>query len=363
MLWAIVLLLGMVIPSFSYAALPPCWFSNGGYFPQPVDAPPVQIVTFNAVTLTIPNNRVVGQQDPNSPYSATASTGTIYITCDENVGSGLVPLYGTYSTTNNQVYVPAPGIAYQIQRSGNVLPLYSSTFNYNPEDIEGQYGGYQQSFTNNTTFSIYYTGPLPSNGTQIPAGTLLGTWNIASICIKAPIIDNNGNLQSCGVAASNYTFMQFVSGGVTLNAQTCNISSGNLTVTLPTVTVAQLGAVGATAGTTPIPPITFNQCQQTGLNVSVLISVPSSSIYGTPSQGVILSSGSAAGVGVQVLQPDGATPLALNSPFPTGISTTADTKKNKHNYSVNLFARYYHTSNPVSAGSVYATATYNLSYQ
>lgn len=348
----IALLLCMAIPTLSYAALPTCWFTNDAYGDQAINAPPVQVVTFNAVTLSPTGIPGAGTQAPGNPYGATASSGTIYIACSSNTQEGLVPLYGTYSTTNQEIYAPSPGIAYQIQRAGNPLLLYP---NYT---VPGNGGYAPTAFSNNTTFSIFYTGSLPSNGTQIPAGTLLGTWNIASICIANPVVNTNNNLTSCGTAASNYTFMQFVSGGVTLNTKTCSISSGDLTVTLPTVTVAQLGAVGATTGTTPIPSITFGQCQTNNLNVSVYISVPAPSIYGSASQGVIISGGSASGVGVQVLQSDGATPLTLNSPVTTNIKTKKNTT-----YNINLFARYYHISNPVSPGSVYATATYNLSYQ
>lgn len=349
--YGLIILIFLMLPTVCYGALPPCWFVTNQNGTTAKDAPSVQVITFTSINVTLTNPPSNGQLI-NPPGFVGASSKSpaadIYIRCAQDTGEGLVPLYGTYSQPNSQVFAPAPGVAYQIRRSNNPLkiyPTYTIPTGTTP-------------FTNTTTFGLYSTGVLPSNGNQIPNGTLLGTWNVTSICISKPVVQN-GALTSCGTAASNYAFMQFVSGGVTFRAPTCSVTSGNLTTTLPTVSVGTLGPIGGTAGAVPVPPITFGACQTSGLNVSLTINAPSTNISGDPSLGVLLATGgTATGVGIQVLQSDDSTPVTLNSPFATGITTNTT-----QTFSVQLFARYYHISNPVTPGSVQATATYSLSYQ
>lgn len=346
----------VILPAISHAALPNCWFTDASGNPQ--NAPALQTVTVNAVTITFPNSPAANAQIPNSqinpnqpvPTTLGGYTATIYINCSQNTGMGLTPLYGTYDPVNNAIDPPgSPGYAIQILRSGTPLPLY-------PTQTITAGGG---TFSNTTSFKFYYTGMLPSSNANVPAGTVLGTWNIQSICLTKPQVTGgyNQSLSSCGTSASNYAFMEFISGGATLSANTCSVTSGNLAVVLPAILSSGLGAIGGTANKTPIPPITFNNCSRK-LAVSFQISVPTSNISGAATQGVLISDGTASGVGFQILQPDGSTPVTFNSPTSANITTQKNIT-----YSIQLFAQYYHISNPVSAGSVHATATYSLSYQ
>jgi type 1 fimbria pilin len=320
-----------------------CYFQDGNG--NAINAPPVQTVTFNSVTIPLPSNPT-----PNSPIgspqAATVSSGAIYITCpNSGTPGGLQPSYGTFNTTNNTIYSPTPGVAFQVLRSGTPIPLYPN----------GPLSGGTTVFSNITTFQLISTGVLPSNGNQIPAGTILGQWQFNNLCISNPQFDKKGNF-SCGTNAAVKTVIIFQSGGVTFTASTCNVSAGsqNVTVTLPSIAASALGAVGATAGTTRFG-INLTGCSP---NLVVHATLSTSNPY-TGISGVIApttGAGYASGVGIQILQTDGATPVTFDAPFLTGTTNVA-------NYAFNLYARYYQTATPVTPGQVQATATYTLTYQ
>jgi len=264
-----------------------------------------------------------------------------------NTTGGLTPIYGTYNTANNTIYSPTPGVAFQIQRSGTPIAIYNSA----------SYSGSPIQFTNTSTFQLFSTGVLPSSGNQIPAGTLLGQWQINNICINKPNVGNffGKYLISCGTAANAYTFMNFYSGGVTFTASTCSVSTGsqNMMVTLPPVTASSFSSAGTTTGTTPFS-ITLTGCTR-NLNVSATLNT------NTPyaSNGVIApatGSGNAGNVGIQLLQSNNATPVTFGTAFPVGTTSGA-------NFTFNLYAQYYQIASPVTPGTVQATATYTLTYQ
>jgi len=212
-------------------------------------------------------------------------------------------------------------------------------------------------FTNTTAFQLFSTGVLPSNGNQIPAGTLLGQWQFDNLCITNPVVRHNGgSLKSCSASANAYTIMNFYSGGVTFTASTCTVSTGsqNLVVTLPPVLASSLNSAGTTAGTVPFS-INLTGCTS---NRNVSATLNTNNPYAT-ANGVIApttGSGYAGNVGIRLLQSDGATPAAFGTAFPVG--TTSST-----NFTFNLYAQYYQTASPVTPGKVQATATYTLTYQ
>ena len=208
----------------------------------------------------------------------------------------------------------------------------------------------------NLSVGKYYTQP-GGNGNQIPAGTILGQWQFNNLCITNPQFDKKGNFIGCGTNAAVRTVIIFQSGGVTFTASTCTVSAGsqNVTVTLPSIAASALGAVGATAGTTQFA-INLTGCNP---NLSVSATLSTNSPYAGPN-GVIAptaGAGYASGVGIQILQPNGATPVTFDTAFSTG------TTNNNTNYTFNLYARYYQTAAPMTPGQVQATATYTLTYQ
>lgn len=296
----------------------------------------------NPITVALPSPPVAGAKI-GTPVTATASGSTIYINCGNGqTTGGLVATYGTYNTSNNTIYSPTPGVAFQIQRSSTPIPIYNT---------DSWYGSYQ--FTNNTTFQLFSTGTLPSSGNQIPAGTLLGKWEIDNICTS--ISYNHRNGYTCNAVANAYTFMNFYSGGVTFTASTCNVSTGsqNLVVTLPPVLANSLTSAGTTAGTTPFS-INLTGCTSK-LNVSATLNT-NNSYTGTGVIAPTAGSGYASNVGIRLLQSDGATPVTFGTAFSVG--STSGTS-----FTFNLFAQYYQIAKPVTPGQVQATATYTLTYQ
>lgn len=347
--WLLALLLALaILPNAAAAQGVVCWFENSGG--NPINAPAVQNVTMTPITIPLPSNPSAGSPIGN-PVSAAVSGATIYMDCGQNsTTGGLSSTYGTYNLSNNTIYSPTPGVAFQIQRSGNPIPIYST----------GSYSGSPITFSNTTTFQLFSTGVLPSNGNQIPAGTLLGQWQFDNLCINKPKVkyDFFGNpyLSSCGASASAYTIMNFYSGGVTFTASTCSVSTGsqNLVVTLPSVLASNLTSAGTTAGTTPFS-INLTGCTS---NRNVSATLNTNNPYAT-ANGVIApttGSGYAGNVGIRLLQSDGATPVAFGTAFPVGTTNGA-------NFTFNLYAQYYQTASPVSPGKVQATATYTLTYQ
>ena len=332
-------------PATAQAASSQCYFQDANG--NPINAPPAQTVTFSSVTIPLPSPPTAGSPI-GSPQSATASGGTIYITClSGGTPGGLQPSYGTYNTSNNTIYSPTPGVAFQVLRAGTPIPLYPN----------GPLAANTTQFTNTTTFQLISTGVLPSNGNQIPAGTILGQWQFNNLCITNPQFDKRGNFIGCDTNAAVRTVIIFQSGGVTFTASTCTVSAGsqNVTVTLPSIAASALGAVGATAGTTQFA-INLTGCNP---NLSVSATLSTNSPYAGPN-GVIAptaGAGYASGVGIQILQPNGATPVTFDTAFSTG------TTNNNTNYTFNLYARYYQTAAPMTPGQVQATATYTLTYQ
>lgn len=341
--WLLVL---AILPNAAAAQSAICWFTDSSN--APINAPtPVQSVTMSPITIPVPSPPSAGSPIGN-PVSATVSGGTIYINCGNNqTTGGLSPTYGTYNPTNSIIYSPTPGVAFQIQRNGTPIPIYNTAT-------------YQWSqFSNTSTFQLFSTGVLPSNGNQIPAGTLLGQWLIDNVCLKNPVIGNNGNLKSCTTpSGTGYAFMNFYSGGVTFTASTCSVStaSQNLAVTLPAVPQSSLTSAGTTAGTTPFS-INLTGCTS-NLKVSATLSAnnPYTSVNGViaPTTG----SGYASNVGIRILQSNGTTPVTFGTAFSVGTTSGANS-----NFTFNLYAQYYQTASPVSPGQVQGTATYTLTYQ
>ncbi|HEX7340583.1 MAG TPA: fimbrial protein [Rhodanobacteraceae bacterium] len=322
--------------------VPSCWFENSNG--HAINAPPVQISTITPITVALPSPHAGA--DIGSPLSATTSTGTIYIACDRSTANPIISPNATYEN-DYTYYSTAPGVAYQILRSGN------------PPDTSPIGKGQVITFSNTTAFQLVSTGVLPSSGTVIPAGTVLGQWQIASICTGNPNTNRQGDrLESCGTSATNYTFIIFESGGVTFTAHTCKVTTGsqNIQVPLPSIPVTALGSTGATAGATSFQ-IHLDDCYN-GLTVSAEIdtNAPFTGATGviTPTAGTNF----AQNVGVQLLAGNGTTPVTFGTPFNVGT-----TSGNNSQFTFNLFARYYRTGTPITAGQVEATATYTLSYQ
>jgi type 1 fimbria pilin len=269
--------------------------------------------------------------DPSIPLDsvlytsyATAINHSVSVTCDSTGGNdrwGLLNNAGTTpATTSNLFPIGTTGVSYRVLQNGNYIYPYGY-FNL------GNNSWYE---ADTVTIELVKTGAI-ANGTSLQG-------SLASFKAGTP-----GNFI--------YDAVINLANRLTFTTPACQVSTASVTVTLPTVTAQAFGGVGSVAGTTSF---------QIGLSCSsgaiVRITLDTATpVAGKP--GVIApSSGGAGGVGVQLLDSSGVTPVQF------GVAQTIGATPNGA-LSVNYFARYYQTGSAVSTGLLGATATFTLSYQ
>lgn len=252
----------------------------------------------------------------------TGISGSVYFKCNGNGnGWGLVaPTEATLPASTSLFDTGTPGVGYRILQSGSYIYAYPY-FNL---------GNQSWHDADPVTIELVKTGPIADGSylqgslTKLKAGT-----------------DNNYIIDAVINLANRVTF----------TAPACQVSTTNVTVTLPAVTSQAFSGVDSVTGTRQF---------QIGLTCSSGAIVRITLDTATPvmnKAGVIApSSGSASGVGVRLLDSSGVTPV--NFGVAKTIGATPDGA-----LSVNYFAQYYQTASTVSAGQLNATATFTLSYQ
>lgn len=139
---------------------------------------------------------------------------------------------------------------------------------------------------------------------------------------------------------------------LTFVAPACSVPS-SLTVTLSTVTTTALaGGTGVTTGDKAFAiPLACSA------NARLAITLDSTSPVSRPS-GVLSNSGTATGVGIQIVW--NGPPGTSGDPVALGTAVTFDAASGASQ--IPLVARYYRTTGTLASGSVTATATYTLTY-
>jgi type 1 fimbria pilin len=271
------------------------------------------------VPVNVPANTVLWTSS-----TVTPSPSVIY-DCYGTVNYGVSNNLSTTPGANVQ-YFPTgvTGLSYVLIHNGTPLYGYATS-------SESFGGGEIVTFSITTTLELVATGTI-ANGSVLQAGTL-GYWQW----------QGNGNPKiEAFVLANKVTFV----------SSSCSVVTNPINVTLPTISTTALGSVGATAGTTPFN-ISLNCTGAAGMSVSLELDA-----NGTASgiQGVLTpTSGSSAGVGVQVLDQ---TSTAVT--FGTAVSegTTPVGQMN-----IPFSARYYQTKATLTPGTLAASATFTLTYQ
>lgn len=270
--------------------------------------------------------------DPSIPVGSvlytsapTGVSGYVRFSCNGN-GNGnswglVTPSEANLPANTNLFPTDTAGVGYRVLQNGTYIKAYPyldlGNKSWKEEDA--------------VTIELVKTGPI-ADGSSLLQGSLS----------KFKAGTNNNYIIDAVINLANT---------LTFTAPACQVSTTNITVTLPTVTSQALTGVDSVAGTTPF---------QIGLTCSsgavVRITLDTATpVAGKP--GVIApSSGSAGGVGVQVLDSSGVAPVLF------GVAQTIGATPNGA-LSVNYFARYYQTGSAVSAGLLGATATFTLSYQ
>lgn len=331
------LLIGVAsVPCEAWAA---CGFSSGA----------ATTVTFNAGTITLTPSTQIGAvlwtSSPASPANPPV------LACDGNTNGGIVnTIAGQTPVNGDNTLIPTgiPGISYHLlyPDAGTLLALYP-----NSPTVGGTFNG-------TTSLQLVYTGPyLPPNNSTLTGQ--LSQWKI-DICNNPDIPGNSNNYKGCLGSVTPQPVETFnISATIKIQVPTCNVDPGsvNKVVTLPSVTAAQL-ASNPTPGSTPFSLQLVN-CPA---NEKILINLNTSSPYASAT-GVIAptaGAGYATNVGVQILNADGSTPVTFGDDSAQAINTGTTSGSS---YAINLYARYYRTATPVTAGSVKGIATYTINYQ
>lgn len=270
--------------------------------------------------ITIPANPSPGTVLWTS--AATAPNGpALTPSCKGQPRNGLQNHINANPASGDILDTYVPGLGYRIIRTdlGRPIRLYSVGDTMPPGN----------------TFNLSYQLQLVWTKAIAPGASLggyeLATWNIAANQGDSygwPIVD----FQSTGMA--------------TVTSASCDVTTDPTVVTLPTVTSSAFGSAGATSGSTR-----FNvklNCQGGGaVNITLAANQPVSS-------SVLSNTGSATGVGVQLLYNN--LPVTFGSAIPLGNAPTGP-------LSIPFDARYYQTGGTIpGGGSVQATATYTLTY-
>jgi type 1 fimbria pilin len=335
LLCACLLLIGVAgVPNTAGAT---CWFTSGV----------ATTVTFNAGTITLTPSTTVGAVLWTSNTASPANPPVL--DCDGNTNGGIVNIIAASTSVNgDNTLIPTgiPGISYRLlhPNASTLLALYP---NY-------PVGSGSSTYSVTTNLQLVYTGPyLPPNNSTMTGQ--LSQWQI-DICDKPTLF--LGIYLGCGGSVAARPVETFnISAIIKIQVPTCNlVGPADFTVTLPTVTTTQFTGQGsAPTGQSPKPfNIQLTGCPS-GEKVYVTLNTASPQAGAT---GVIAPAGAgfATGVGVQILQANGSTPVTFGTAINTGTTTTS-------NYTVGLYARYYQTGTTVSAGPVQGKATYTLNYQ
>lgn len=311
-----------------------CWFTSGA----------ATTVTFNAGTITLTPSTIINTVLWTSTVANPANPPLLE--CDGNTSGGIVnTIAGSTPVNGDNTLIPTgiPGISYRLLHpdASSLLALYP---NY-PTD--------SGTFSVTSNLQLVYTGPyLPPNNSTLTGQ--LSQWKI-DICSN-PTFKYNGNYKGCGGSVAARPVETFnINANILIQVPTCNISSDSVskTVTLPSINTSQFSGTPPTAGTTPFSLQLTNCPSKLGVVITLATSNPQPS-----TTGVIAPSGSgyASGIGVQILNANGITPVTFGTAISTGTTSAS-------NYTINLFARYYQTGATISAGSVKGIATYTLNYQ
>lgn len=325
-----------------FAARADCGFASGA----------ATTVTFNAGTITLTPSTQIGKVLWTSSVAAPANPPRLL--CNGNTNGGIVNTIAASTPVNgDNTLIPTgiPGISYRLLHPNNSIklalyPLYPT-------------GSATYSVT--TNLQLVYTGPyLPPNNATLTGQ--LAQWKI-DIC-------NNPEFgwffgfyyKSCnGTVAPRPVEIFNINAIIKIQVPTCDIAAGsvNKTVPLPSVSVATL-TTNQTSGKTPFSLQLIN-CpvgQKVFINLNTAHPYPATGAASVIAPKTV--GGYATNVGVQILKADGTTPVTFGDTQAEAIFTGTATTSS---YAIKLYARYYRTGMPVSAGPVEGIATYTINYQ
>lgn len=268
-------------------------------------------------SITVPFNAPVGTVLWQS--SQVAPLNPPDVTCSKNMPYGVVNSVGPTPNVSVDTYpTGVPGIGYQLVHDNDTGIMYPfPCCSSGPRNTS--------TFSVASALTLIKTGPIVS-GSVLPAGQL-GYWQWGTLTTETFNLLNS----------------------VTIIDPACSVNSNSIIVALPNIATASLKGVNSVAASTPFA---IRLTCSAGATVAITLDTASQAAGKT---GVINSSGSATGVGVQLVDSNG---TAVSFGTTTTVGATPDGALD-----LSYFARYYQLATTVGAGTVKATATFTISYQ
>ena len=274
--------------------------------------------------------------------TALASTGPIgpsnppLLTCTAGVPYGIVNQVGPNTPTGGTNYIyptSVPGVGYQLYHAAGTSTVAGYMFPY-PNGDSG--AAATSTFSVTTALQLVQTGPI-ANGSRLVSGTRLANWQWGTVVPEYFVLSNT----------------------VTFVASACQVTINPIAVALPTVSTQTFSGADSTAGTTAFD-IQLNCPSGSTAALSINFSGRRAS---NRYSNVLRNTGNAKNVGVQMLDQSG-NPITFNNNNPNNTTSNLMPlgSTNVGSMTLPFAARYYATSNSVTAGTVVATATFNLIY-
>lgn len=306
----LLLLLALILPIwFPGSARAACNFTKGSTT-TPVNFNPPS-------TITVPFTAPVGSVLYTSPLVSPSNPPDM--NCNGTTDFGMIDSVGATPGTGINIYPTGiSGLSYSITHGDLSTYLYPYPC---CQIAQGKY-----TFNVGSSLQLIKTGPIVS-GSTLPAG-VLGYWQYAN-----------------GQDVENFT----LANAVTIIDPACTLDTPTITVPLPSIAATSLTGTGSVADATAFA-IGLTCSSGATLYIQLDTAAP---IAGTT--GVIANSGSAVGVGVQLIDKNFA---AVAFGVPTLVGATPNGA-----LSIPYYAQYYQTATTIAAGTVSATATFTLSYQ
>lgn len=291
---------------------------------------------------------VPASMPPGTPIGPQVKV-TISFTCDGVPPGKTVSIVASnFGGIDYGYSAPANAIMFKTSVTGIDLELTASPLPTNWNGNSVSFADTISAPSGSSTETV--TGRLIKTQTgAVAAGSLTSFGNAALIGTFEDVVSNGNG----GNANLNSTLS--LAGGTVISAPTCAVSPANFTVQLPVLFTSTFQGTGTTAGRTPFA-ITLN-CPTAGTRVSISMTSakPDPTITGLTDP---TGAGYAQGVGVQLLDGGGTTPVDVK-----GMTQTESNLSSTGAYSIPYYAQYYQTAPSVTGGLVKAVITYTMSYQ
>ncbi len=305
------------------------------YCPSTPPTPLTIALTNVSVSSTLP----IGADIPGSERTLTFSGNCIGTPSTQNVRI-IACYYGSGTEVSGMPGVYTTGVA-----GLGIALMNDKGHKMTTSDCSGG-GDSLTVVSNDSSLSFHYSVTLVLVKTSNSIGS--GVLSQAQTKFGMGVLNTGAGIGSGG--GDNYVAY---TGDISYKVVTCSVGNGTIAVDLGKALVADFKNVGYTAQEKDFNiPVSCND----KVNVSMLINGSNNALADSGVISLTKNTGSAAGVGVQILFND--IPIILNKYFEVGsVSSVGGT------LNVPFSARYYQLSNDVKGGLVDATATITMAYR